>query len=63
MFNSSNNDNDSKSNNRYWQLIYLIIYLSTCDFICDALRDFGSNAYKRRSNGWPKHRSNWLECV
>ena len=38
--------------------IYLIIYLSTCDFICDALHDFGSNAYKRHSNGWPKHRSN-----
>ena len=26
--------------------------------IGDALRDFGSNAYKRRSNGWPKSRSN-----
>ena len=26
--------------------------------IGDALRDFGSNAYKRRSNGWPKRRSN-----
>ena len=25
---------------------------------CDALRNFGSNAYKRRSNGWPKRRSN-----
>ena len=25
---------------------------------CDALRDFGSNAYKRRWNGWPKRRSN-----
>ena len=25
---------------------------------CDTLRDFGSNAYKRRSNGWPKRRSN-----
>ena len=32
------------------------VYVNFC--VCDALRDFGSNAYKRRSNGWPKHRSN-----
>ena len=31
--------------------------------ICDALRDFGSSAYKRRANGWPKPFSNQLECV
>ena len=24
------------------------------ELICDALHDFGSNAYKKHSNGWPK---------
>ena len=40
-----------------------LFLLLTLIMICDALRDFGSNAYKRRSNGWPRRRSNQLKCV
>ena len=32
--------------------LYIYVY------IFDALRDFGSNSYKRRSNGLPKRHSN-----
>ena len=36
------------------------VFLVDCAqiFICDGLRDLGSNAYKRCSNGWSKRRSN-----
>ena len=35
------------------------VFLVDCAqiFICDALREFGSNANKRRSNAWSKRRS------
>ena len=47
----------ANANNYCASFFSQILYFFSSVNICDALRDFRSNAYKRRSNGWPKRRS------
>ena len=51
-------DNTLK-NYRDFRAFYIEIFIIMSAInICDALRNLVPNAQKRRSNGWPKRRSN-----